>query len=335
MGWRGTLRSIQAASRAAERDARRRQRELERQHREFARMQELERATHEVAAYENLIDRLQSMHKDGIQPVDWRELVELPPPEKPSRTNDNEKRAQSEFARFRPNLVDKLLGRARRKRATLEENIPVARNHDEAYYQQALNLHRKELESWERQHELATRVVGGDLVAYRDVLQDLKPFKEIGELGSECEFETSDPNAMEVTIRVRGNRVIPKESKNLLKSGKLSVKKVPVSRFHGLYQDYVCSCVMRVARDLLAILPVEMVVVTALDTLLNTASGHLEEQPILSVAIPRRTFETLNLNRIDPSDSMQNFVHRMKFKATKGFTKVERILASELRFSNN
>ena len=37
------------------------------------------------------------------------------------------------------------------------------------------------------------------------------------------------------------------------------------------------------------------------------------------------TIEKLNLDMIDPSDSMRNFIHNMNFKKTSGFTAVERV----------
>ncbi len=54
----------------------------------------------------------------------------------------------------------------------------------------------------------------------------------------------------------------------------------------------------------------------------------MEEQPILSVAIPRNTIDGLNLDTIDPSDSMGNFVQNMDFNKTTGFrvsVKIDRV----------
>ncbi len=56
MGWKGTLRTMQASARRAERNAHRRQRELERQHKEYARMEALEQAAYEVEVYENHVE---------------------------------------------------------------------------------------------------------------------------------------------------------------------------------------------------------------------------------------------------------------------------------------
>lgn len=74
-----------------------------------------------------------------------------------------------------------------------------------------------------------------------------------------------------------------------------------------------------------------MTFVTAVSELLNPKTGHIEEQPILSVAIPRSTLDRLNFEMIDPSDSMENFVHNMNFSKTKGFSAVERIRASDFQ----
>lgn len=62
-------------------------------------------------------------------------------------------------------------------------------------------------------------------------------------------------------------------------------------------------------------------------------TGNLEEKMVLSVAIPRDIFEKLNFETLDPSDSMSNFVYRMKFKKTQGFSAIERIKLSDLKSS--
>ncbi|GAB5408790.1 MAG: hypothetical protein BalsKO_11550 [Balneolaceae bacterium] len=98
---------------------------------------------------------------------------------------------------------------------------------------------------------------------------------------------------------------------------------MPKGEFYELYQDYVCSVILRIAGEIFSILPTSAVVITAADDLLNTSTGYIEEQAILSVAIPRKTFNQLNLQTIDPSSSLENFVHNMDFKRTKGFNTVE------------
>jgi hypothetical protein len=68
-----------------------------------------------------------------------------------------------------------------------------------------------------------------------------------------------------------------------------------------------------------------MVVITAVDDLLNTTTGHQETTPILAACISRKTLASLKLDTIDPSDSMKNFIHNMSFSKNKGFEGVSRI----------
>jgi hypothetical protein len=65
-----------------------------------------------------------------------------------------------------------------------------------------------------------------------------------------------------------------------------------------------------------------MVIVNAKADLLNKASGQIEGQTILSVAILPQTLERLNFDALDPSDSMTNFIHQMKFSKTIGFSPI-------------
>ena len=78
-------------------------------------------------------------------------------------------------------------------------------------------------------------------------------------------------------------------------------------------------------------LPIETVIVTILDNLLNTQTGHLEKQPILSVAIPKATLSKLSFSQLDPSDAMKNFICNINFKKTKGFESVEKIDAEKIK----
>lgn len=124
-------------------------------------------------------------------------------------------------------------------------------------------------------------------------------------------------DGLECILKVNGIDAIPNEVKTLTSTGKLSVKPMPKGRFHEVYQDYVCGCVLRVAREVFAFLPVQTLLVTALADLFDTGTGETAEQPVLSVSIPRAEVEKLNFDRLDPSDAIEKFVHRGDFKATR------------------
>jgi hypothetical protein len=116
---------------------------------------------------------------------------------------------------------------------------------------------------------------------------------------------------------VKGADVIPTETKILTASGKVSVKTMPPSRFHEVYQDYVCSCMLRVAREVFALLPVDTVLLTAATAVFDPSTGHTAERPVLSVVLRRETFAQLDFERLDPSDAIDRFQHRGDFKASR------------------
>ncbi|ADR37375.1 hypothetical protein Ocepr_1923 [Oceanithermus profundus DSM 14977] len=330
MGWKGTLRAIAAAQRRMERESKRRQRELERERKQVERIQELEQAAYDVQVFENYIEVLTSVHKDCGEEWDWAEISATAPPEKPVRQDVFQEEALNRLEAYRPSVMDRVLQRAEGKRRKLVKAVEAGKSKDEDLYLKALKEYERNYADWEATHSLAVRILSGDREAYVEAISRINPFREISELGSSVEFHAVDSKVLEATIYVNGEEVVPTEAKALLRSGKLSVKKMPKTKFYELYQDYVCGAVLRVSRESFALLPIQMVIVTAVSEILNSKTGYLENRPILSVAIPRKTLERLNFAALDPSDAMDNFLHRMKFQKTKGFLPVERILPSEI-----
>ncbi len=323
MGWKGTIRSINAAAKAAERDAKRRQRELEQQQKQYHKMQELERAAYEVDKYQNHIEIIQSMHKECSTPVNWEKTASVPEPKKPENSKAREEKAKSAESNYHPGFIDRIFKREDKKRKKLADDISTAIRADESAHQSEIKKWQEKCNEWAENTQLAQGVLNNDAKSKLLVIEKLNPFSELSTLGSSLSFNIDDNSIIGATINIHSVDIIPNESKSLLKSGLLSVKKMPKGQFNEIYQDYVCSCVLRVANELFSILPDEMVFITAVDKLLNSKTGHIEESPILSVAVARDTLQSLNMDYIDPSDSMSNFVHNMSFMKTKGFEAVE------------
>jgi hypothetical protein len=236
--------------------------------------------------------------------------------------------AQAELDGFKASFKDKLLGKADSKRDALKRGVDAAKKRDELDYKKVLEDYRKECADLNKFKEIAKGVLAGDTNSYANAIKESQPFGDISALGSSINFNIDRTNQIEVTLYVNGEHIVPTEAKSATKSGKLSVKSIPKSKFYEIYQDYVCGCVFRVARELFALLPIEMVIVTCRGNILNTHTGHMDEEPILSIAMPRSTVEKLNFETLDPSDALNNFVHNMDFKKGKGFEPVEVLDAS-------
>ena len=192
--------------------------------------------------------------------------------------------------------------------------------------------------AWRKMHLLAKRVLEGDPSAYTEALSEMSSFGELATLGYSISFRVENRRLIECELRVDERDVIPAHVKSLTSGGKLTSKAMPKARFHELYQDYVCGCVLRVAREVFALLPVDLVIVTAVVSSLQTTTGKEVEVPVLSAAMPRDVIGSLEFDRLDPSDSMENFVHRgdvLTSKKTGDFSPVEPLKAENVASISN
>ena len=322
MGWRGTIRTLSAMARAAERDARRRARDQARHFAEMEKIEEKERAAEAVQEFEEFLKSLVSAHQTCSSTIDWQARMRISAPSKPNRTSENEDAARIKMVTYAPSFFDWLLRRIERQRAVLEKMISVGRVTDESTYHQKYKSYETALAEYEDKKDLATRVLANESEAMLEFIKALDPFGSIAQLGESLRISIPLPSLVIVELNVYGEEVVPKETAKLLVSGKVSRKVMPKGDYYRLYQDHVCSVSLRVAREILAAVPVDSVIVTAVDELLDLSTGNLAIRPILSFLAPRTTLAKLNFASLDPSDAMRNFVHNMDFRTTAGFQPV-------------
>ncbi|HKV99621.1 MAG TPA: hypothetical protein VJN96_07350 [Vicinamibacterales bacterium] len=276
-----------------------------------------------VASHESELLRIVSVHKDASEPWDWKSLSLVDPPEKPTPKDDSERAAQIALDVFSPTLADRLLSRAGWKREALEKAVLDAREQDRQQNAASQEQYVKDYAEWQKLRDVAKGILDRDLEAYKQAIQETTPFSDISDLCPTITLRSSAPWYMEATIRVLGEDLIPSESKALTQAGKMSVKKMSAARLKDTHQDYVCSCILRVGRELFALLPIEMAFVHAQSDLLNTATGYRSAKTIVSVALTRPQLDALAFDTIDPSDAVQAFVHHLEFTRGRGFAEVE------------
>lgn len=275
---------------------------------------ELEEARAAVEEYNARIYAIRSIHKTCDDVVDWVHILSIPEPF-PKGKGPAAVTVQGWIDSYKPGFIAKRFpSREQAKRKSLEKQLEMANQKDDKIYNE-----------WAELHETAERVLSKDTDLMLEVIEEMAPLDDLLEYGSGFEISFVNDNIVEVEFDIMASSVIPKEALFLTATGKLSKKAVPVGAYLDLVQDYVCSCVLRVARDMFAILPVNNVLIHARDSFTDTAVGNTEVIDILSVAITRESLGNLNFDAIDPSDAMQNFVHAMKFLKTKGFQPITRV----------
>jgi len=298
------MRTIEAAERRQQREAKKRQRDLERQAKEEAKLSALEQARLEVETYENGVEVLLSVHKEQADSKDWAALAAALPPVPPRRQSHNELKARQWLA----------VSASQQEAAAA---VQKAQQQDEYEYQEVLQAHAAEHAEWGKLSNLARRILEGEHRAYIEAIQELNPFDEIAGIGSSVRFKVHSACLIECVLSTNGRQAIPSQVKSLTAAGKVSVKPVSRLRFIEMYQDYVCGCVLRVARELFALLPVETLLITASAESLATSTGQTLERPFLSVVIPRETLRAFNFDKLDPSDSIMNLTHRGDLMASR------------------
>lgn len=175
--------------------------------------------------------------------------------------------------------------------------------------------------------DIANGVLNKNKQSYTYAINFFNPFDDLKDYGSDITYTAISNDRIEVSFYVHGDDVIPQTTKRLLRNG-LEVKEdpIPTYRFNEIYQDYVCSCILRIGRELFALLPIHEVLINATGNVLNRATGKHEEKVIASVLIDNPTLNTLNFSLLDPSDSMTNFKCNMNFKKTEGFLPVSSVV---------
>ena len=289
-----------------ERAVKRHARELARQAKEQAKFDEKARARFEVESHENKIQVLLSLHHEVGEAWNWQNIVAALPPLAALDSTRFEMRAKQDF-----------LIRPLHEQQNFEAVLETAKARDREANRSARLAHEHRLREWKRMTTLARRIIDRDAKAYIEAIGEFSPLAELEELGSNMDFTMHSWRMVECILTMKDSSVIPSEAKTLTATGKLSVKAMPRGRFHEIYQDYVCGGILRVARELFAILPIDHALITAVTSVLDTSTGVTSDSPVLSVYISRADVEGFNWEEIDPSDAIDRLVHRGDFKASR------------------
>lgn len=316
--------SFSSTLRQLERAAERRVREAARQEKLRLKAEQHSLAVQAVEAYKELMISLTTGHKAEIETVHWGELLQQPEPTAPTLSHQHETNASQKLSAYRPSILDKFLGSTKSKIATLEKAVITARTRDKQTFEKAMEDHRLDYEHWSQLRTLAADVLNKNPDAYRQALEHFDPFPE-ATAGPNPPSFNFDPRYVEVNWSAEPETNIPNFTLSLTSTGKLSKKEMAASRFHELYRDYICSTLLFVGREVLALLPLDAAIVHIISEMVNPTTGHPEKRPILSAIIYAETMAQLNFQHLDPSEAIQNFRHQIDFTKLHGFKPVDPI----------
>ena len=178
---------------------------------------------------------------------------------------------------------------------------------------------------WQNDITLAKNILNKDVDSYLEVMQKYSSLNDISTYGSDFEFGVSDKDILSARFEVKIKDVIPSFGFKQNDDGSISDFKLKSSTYNDLAQDYVCSCSIRIAREVFALLPVDFVLVNAEEEMFDSSTGNNEQTTIMSILYMRDGFNNINFELIDPSDFCARFKENMSFTKTGGFKPVKEI----------
>jgi|SRR5690606_7351629 len=121
---------------------------LQKQQREIEKLQQLERAKHEVAMYENQVELLTSIHKEADEPIDWQQIKNIPAPFEEGSKGPIELAAIQKYETYKPSFIERIFKSLyEKKMKRLEREMDHAVEED-----------RKSMETWRDLHLVAEKM---------------------------------------------------------------------------------------------------------------------------------------------------------------------------------
>ena len=314
MGWRGVLRDIEASGRRTARNAERRQRAADKQCRIDEKADAAERVRYEVELHDDLLRDLRSMHRECGPGWDWRAMADAPAPAPPCHGDEYTQTAKHRLAAYTPTFWDWFLARGGERRESLRDAVVRARHKDRETYVENVRAHNGALTAHADAVEFARRMLKNDLEAFSIAVRDFGLFSGLPIVKNSMLISVPKHDVVHVVYDCNSDNVVPRTVKRVLATGLLSVKEMPKYDYTELQRNYLCSSLLRVARETIALLPVETAIVTACRKRPNLQTGHLELLPIASAAVPRLSLQHIQWDSVHPQYAMNNFIHRVDFR---------------------
>jgi hypothetical protein len=345
---RGFFAQIQHGIVEAERAERRRQRETLARTRHAQRMHaavsreskrqaaaddadtERQHAEAEVEEYAARMAALTSIHRQATPFIDWHAAARAtePPLEQPATSAVDE--AEAALASYKPGLFARIFRRESKQRAALQGALERRQAEWQESRQLALAEHASAVSEWRDDVALAQAILGADLAAYDRVLHETGCLAEVSDNGCTVNVQWLSSQVARAAVRAQESDVVPTEEKSVTARGRLSAKKLPASKVAEIYQDFICGAAVRVGRELTAVLPLRGAVIDVWTQLLNPATGHLEDAPVLSVYCPREKLDRVNFASVDASELVGSLLHVMRFTRGKGMAAVQPLDAAPI-----
>lgn len=279
---------------------------------EQLREQQMKDAQYDVELYNAKVAMLTSVHLESSEQIDWHAISTSSPPFDGEENGPNYLTLKDKISTYKPTWRDRFFNRIQARKNEMQSQTEKYKEMDQEIFN-----------DWLSQKEQATQIIAKNYDCWNKIVEAIDPFADIHDLGSTTEYNFDQQGNIYCALHVGDREVVPNYVISLTKTGKLSNRKMAKGKFLQLYQDYVCSCVLRIGREFFSILPTEKVIVHVYDY--SQADDPTDYGCILSVILTREQMSDIDFENIDCSDTIETFTHNMKFLKTKGFRLIEEV----------
>ncbi len=226
----------------------------------------------------------------------------------------------------------------RQKRALEKSNAQDLEELD-SYIRQITGLHRTVIDKidWAAQTRPETRQIydamcRGDDAALMQVIKSQQTLSGIHKLGRGLGF-TVDKGLVHAVLALHNQSLVPDFHLKNMPSGKLVEVKMPREKSHRIYRAYASSAVLKVASDLMRLVPIGNVVVSAIAPCKVADSEYEEEWPVLSANLLRKSVLKMDMPNVEPVVALKAFQHSERFHQTHGFGRIVPLMSIPARMS--
>jgi hypothetical protein len=316
------VRTANASYKRAVREEQRKTREAAKLQQENLKQQIKNNNIAAIRNYNEYIESLLSIHKECSESLNWECYATEPEPKLPVRQSAKQDEAEYHYKIYKPSILDIVLVQNKKKLKDLFNKIELAKQADDRIYNAVLKEFKNNVDDWKKIQDITKGISEADPLAYKNAIDFFDPFSQISHLGTQLGCEVFSDH-ITVNMYVNAEEVIPNYVLSQTPSGRLSNKKLTVSKFNEIYRDYVCGCALRVARETFALLPVRFVFLNTFAGISNNGTGQVESKAILSVRFDPYNLKALNFDTESCHDALIKFPRHMKFTKAHGFSGIE------------
>ncbi|MDO5518542.1 MAG: hypothetical protein Q4F66_13385 [Clostridium sp.] len=264
---------------------------------------------------EQYLKEIVGLHKSCGDKINWQSLSDMKEPFEDESNGPRKIKAEEDYENFSPTILEKVFKfMAEKRKSNLLKKIDEAQAEDKLV-----------LDEFKKIKEFSNEILDGNIDAYFQLIDEIRPFYKLTDYGSKIEFGTNDKDSIEVEFNANSKIVIPDVIYRENENGKSEKDNMDTAEYYDVVQDYVSSATIMIAKKTMNLLPVNKVVVHAVDNVKDYETGLYKDITILSVVFDRETLDKLNLKSMESTLVLDNFICNMRHQKATGFRSVERI----------